>query len=62
MSKTHDDNVTRCKQEEHSLCEHILSTDWQHNGTAIDVNLLKFSDQICCQSIDILLIFCLLDN
>jgi len=42
------------------LCEQILSTEWKQNGTAIDVNLLIFSDQICCQSIDILLSFCLL--
>jgi len=49
-----------CCQSVVLLCEQILLTKQKHNGNAVDVSLLTFSDQICCQSIDILLTFCLL--
>jgi len=49
-----------CCQSTVLLCEQVLSTERKQNGTAVDVRLLTFSDQICCQSVDSLLTFCLL--
>jgi len=41
-----------------SLYEQVLSTEHKQNRCAVDLSLLTCSDQICCQSADILLTFC----
>jgi len=44
------------------ICEQILSIKRKENENVIGVSLWTFSDRICCQSVDILLKFCLLGN